>query len=146
MHEVLTIGVYFTFLRYNPWQWSNVPFMGKLGITLSSILDHQYLDLHYATKHGALTDTLRDVAQASWCIPEAIWKLLLMMFNNMDILLQQDLSILYFILLNVTSVLYLDSWVFLSEVTAKITKHQYISLDILPWMLYDYVLQELSPN
>ena len=58
----------------------------------------------------------------------------------MDILLQQDLVILYFVLLNVTSVLSFDSRVFIAEVTTKITKYFYISLDLLIWMLYGQVL------
>ena len=37
MHEGLTIGVYLHFLRYNPWEFSNVSFMGKLVITLSDM-------------------------------------------------------------------------------------------------------------
>ena len=81
------------------------------------------MDFHYATNHGVQTFTLRDVAQASWCIPEAIQRLLLSMLKNMDILLQQDLVILYFVLLNVTSVLSFDSRVFLAEATTKITKY-----------------------
>jgi hypothetical protein len=37
MHEGLTVGVYFPLLRSNPWEWSNVSFMGKLGSTLSAL-------------------------------------------------------------------------------------------------------------
>jgi hypothetical protein len=37
MHEALTIGLYFPLLRLNPWDWSNVPFMGRLGGTLSAL-------------------------------------------------------------------------------------------------------------
>jgi hypothetical protein len=31
MHKALTIGLYFPLLRFNLWDWSNVPFMGRLG-------------------------------------------------------------------------------------------------------------------
>jgi hypothetical protein len=37
MHEGLTIGVFLPLLRYNPWEWSNVSFMDKLGSTLSAL-------------------------------------------------------------------------------------------------------------
>ena len=35
MHEALTIGLYFTFIIHQPWDWYQVQFMGLLGITLS---------------------------------------------------------------------------------------------------------------
>jgi hypothetical protein len=37
MHEGLTSGVYFPLIRSNPWEWSNISFMGKLGSTLSAL-------------------------------------------------------------------------------------------------------------
>jgi hypothetical protein len=37
MHEALTIGLYFPLLRFNPWDWSNITFMGRLGGTLSAL-------------------------------------------------------------------------------------------------------------
>ena len=104
------------------------------------------MDFHYATKHGEKTANIRGVAQASWCITEAIQQLLIIFLKNMDILLQQYLVIPYFVLLNVASVPSLDSRVFLAEATTKITKYFYISLDVLIWMISGIVLQELSPN
>ena len=46
-----------------------------------------------------------------------------MLVKNLDILLQQDQVILYFVLFNVTSVLSFESRVFLAEVMKKITKY-----------------------
>jgi hypothetical protein len=104
------------------------------------------LGCHYATKHGVQASTVRDVAQTSRCIPEAIRLLILMLPNNLDILLLQDMVILYFFLLNVTNVLSFDSRVFLAELTKKITKYFLISFDILIWMLLGRVPQELLLN
>ena len=76
----------------------------------------------YATKYGVQTDTLRGVAQASRCIPEVIRQILLMLVNDLEILFQQDLVIIYFVRLIVTSVLSFNSRVFLAEATTNITK------------------------
>jgi hypothetical protein len=157
MHEGLTIGVYFPLLGYNPWEWSKVSFMGKLGSTLSAlfrtalayfarILERPSLGCHYATKHGAQAATVRDVAETYRCIPEAIRRLLLMLLKNLDILLRQDLVILYSVLLNVMNALFFDSRVFLAELTTKITKYFLISFDVLIWMLLGRVSQELLLN
>jgi hypothetical protein len=37
MHEGLTLGLYFPLLRNAPHDWNKVPFMGKLGSTLSEL-------------------------------------------------------------------------------------------------------------
>ena len=37
MYEGITIGVYLPFLIHNPWELSNVPFMGKMVRTLSAM-------------------------------------------------------------------------------------------------------------
>ena len=63
--------------------------------------------------------TLRDVAQASRCKSEAIRQLLLLMMKNMDILLHQDLVVLYFDRLNLTKRDFSDSRVFLGEAKKK---------------------------
>ena len=81
------------------------------------------MSCHYDTKHGAQAATLREMAQASWCVPGAIRQLLPMLLKNMDTLLQQELVIIYFIRLNVMRVISFDSRVFLAEVTKKITKY-----------------------
>ena len=39
MHKSLTIGSYFNLLKHQPWYWSQVQFMGRLGIMLS-VLHH----------------------------------------------------------------------------------------------------------
>jgi hypothetical protein len=104
------------------------------------------LGCHYATNHGAQAATVRDVAQTSRCIPEAIQRLILMLLKNLDILLWQDLVILYCFLLNVTNVFSFDSRVFLAELMTKITKYFLISFDVLIWMLFCRVPQELLLN
>ena len=37
MHESLTIGIYLPLLRYEPWDWKQVPFMVPMGSTLSAL-------------------------------------------------------------------------------------------------------------
>jgi hypothetical protein len=55
MHEGLTIGLYFPLLRYEPWDWKNVPFMGKFGSTLSAL---------YHTNPSRARDLLREFWKA----------------------------------------------------------------------------------
>jgi hypothetical protein len=69
-----------------------------------------------------------------------------MLLKNLDILLRQDLVILYFVLLNVMNVLSFDSRVFLAELTTKITKYFLISFDVLIWIIFGRVPQELLLN
>jgi hypothetical protein len=37
MHEGLNIVLYFPLLSYDPWDWKNVPFMGRFGSSLSAL-------------------------------------------------------------------------------------------------------------
>ena len=37
MHEALTIGLYFTFIIHQPWDWYQVQFRGRLGSMLSAL-------------------------------------------------------------------------------------------------------------
>ena len=37
IHEALTIGLYSPILRNQPWYWSQVQFIGRLGSTISSL-------------------------------------------------------------------------------------------------------------
>ena len=69
-----------------------------------------------------------------------------MLLKNLDILLQQDLVIIYFVCVNMTSVLSFNSAVFLAEATTKITNYFYISFDVLIRMISCRILQELSPK
>ena len=54
IHNALTIGLYFTLLRYQPWDWSQIQFMGQLGRMLPA--------LYRTDAEGG-----RDILRQFWC-------------------------------------------------------------------------------